>query len=253
MVRRNRLRLYFAFLDRKQAALSSLPHLLYSLRLLLTWLAARAGGPAAWELAVNGLFALAILAGLYYGMRPDYRRPPRWIGAWAGYAFLLILELGLRVFPGSPVGTFGGILWLAGYSAALIYLGRGDRLRTILAVLPVAPVFIWSTALHPALAAGGPGPALAAMLFGGLVMAAASALFEGFMWGSQGFWAALIAILTGGLPVAYASQSPAAGPVGPAQLAVSLLGYLAAAAIFGWPAWVGWFWDWVKSKVTTGV
>jgi len=242
MSRRNPIRLFFAFMDPKQAFLSGLPHLLYVLRLLLPGLAA------------DGLFGLAILVGLVFGLRPDYRRPPRWIGAWAGYALLLALELILGAFPGSPAGTFGGIFWLAGYSAALIYLGRGDRMRTILAVLPVAPVFIWSMALDTALANGSPSfPATLAILFGGLVMAAASALFEGFVWGGQAFWAVVIATLIGGLPVAYASQSTAAGQAGPARVIGSLLGYLVAVAIFSWPAWVGWFWDWIKSKVTTGV
>ncbi len=256
MARRNRIQLFFAFIDRKQAALTGLPHLLYTLRLLLVGLVGWLGGAQFWDLLANLLFAGAILYGLQAGLRPNFRNPPRWVGPWAGYSLLLLLEAVLGTFLGSPSGTFGGILWLVLYSAALIYLGRGDRMRSVLAALPIAPMFIWSTALESALTSGAHLlPALLATLFGGLVLAGASALFEGFMWGRQVFWTVVIATLAGGLPVAYVSQvleaaqeSSAAG-----QVVGALIGYLIAAAIFSWPAWLGIFWDWVKRKVTTGV
>jgi hypothetical protein len=254
MARRNRIQLYFAFMDWKQAVLTGLPHLLYILRLLIR----PASAAPAWEQAVSGLFALTILAGLVYGLRLNPRKPPRWVGSWAGYGLLLALELVMARLTGSPAGTFGGILWLAGYSAALIYLGRGDRMRAVLAALPVAPVFIWSMTLDLTLAAGsgsGPaaGPVLAALVAAGLVMAVASALFEGFIWGRQIFWTVMLATLLGGLPVAYANQLRGSGTVDPPGLIASLLGYLVAVGVFSWPAWVGGFWDWIKSKLTHGV
>ena len=250
MARRNRIQLFFAFMDLKQAGLAGLPHLLYALRVLLLALIGLLSGSLAWGAWLNWLFGLAILLGLGWGVQQNLLKPPRWVGSWAGYAFMLVLELILARLTNSPAGTFGGILWLVGYSAALIYLGRGDRMRSVLAVLPVAPVFIWSMSLGSLPVTG---PALAALLFGGLVMAGASALFEGFIWGSQMFWTVLLANLLGGLPVAYASQLREGGAAGSAGLIGSTLGYLIAVGFFSWPAWVGWFWDWVKSKVTRGV
>jgi hypothetical protein len=250
MARRNRLQLFFAFIDWKQAVLTGLPHLLYSLRLLLPVLARQISGSQVWHRLLSWLFALVILAFLAWGLQLNLRKPPRWVGSWAGYALVLVLELILARITGSSAGTFIGLMWLVGYSAALIYLGRGDRMRAVLAALPVAPVFIWSMTLESTQASG---PAMAAFLFAGLVMAGASALFEGFIWGRQVFWTVVLATLLGGLPVAYASQLQTARPGGSAGVVGSLLGYLIAVGIFSWPAWVGGFWDWVKSKVTRGV
>jgi hypothetical protein len=249
MARRNRIQLFFAFMDLRQAALTGLPHLLYTVRLLLPELARPVSGSPAWEQPLHWLFALAILVGLAWGLRLDPLKPPRWVGSWAGYAFVLGLELILSGV-GSPTGAFGGLLWLVGYSAALLYLGRGDRMRAVLAVLPVAPVFIWSMSLE---AIQAPGLAIGALLLAGLVMAGASALSEGFIWGKQIFWTVVLATLLGGLPVAYASQLQGGGLGVPARMIGSLFGYLVAVGIFSWPAWLGGFWDWVKSKVTRGV
>jgi hypothetical protein len=250
MARRNRIQLFFAFMDLRQAALTGLPHLLYTVRLLLPELARPVSGSPAWEQPLHWLFALAILIGLAWGLRLDPLKPPRWVGSWAGYAFVLVLELILSSFVGSPTGTFGGLLWLLSYSAALLYLGRGDRMRAVLAVLPVAPVFIWSMSLE---AIQAPSLAIGALLSAGLLMAGLSALSEGFIWGRQIFWTVVLATLLGGLPVAYASQLQGGGPGVPARMIGSLLGYLVAVGIFSWPAWLGGFWDWVKSKVTRGV
>jgi hypothetical protein len=130
----------------KAALAAGLPHLLFSLSIYLPTATTYALGlPATgrpnqvsfWILA--GLVLLLAWIGGW----------PRWSSSWIGYALVLLLD---RIAVISPPGLLAYVLvagWLLLAIILLLKLARRDWLSGLLAMLPIAPMWVWWLGMEP--------------------------------------------------------------------------------------------------------
>lgn len=142
------------------AFLAALPHLLVTIIVLVNGPLAMALERAVIRVETLVEIALAPLVALMLGLAWQ-RRWPRWSGSWAGHAiaisFIILLNelmpllksvLGtnrILLVPEMGIWLPDTVIWLLWIVAALgsVYLlSRGDPLAGLLAVLPVAPLFL---------------------------------------------------------------------------------------------------------------
>lgn len=184
----------------KAALAAGLPHLLFSLSIYLPTAMAYALGMTLSEHPSQVTFWILVGVILAFAWIGGW---PRWSSSWIGYAMVLMLD---RMAIISPPGLLAYVLvaaWLLMAIIVLLKLARRDWLSGLLAVLPIAPMWVWWLGMEPF------GSLLGkAMLFTsiGLVVCLAVALIV-----RSGRWQTavlllLAVILAAGMPVSYGGK-----------------------------------------------
>jgi hypothetical protein len=70
---------------------------------------------------------------------------PDWSASWVGYGLVfLISQIGI-LLPGGPFAIMAGFVWLLLAACILLWLARRAWISSLLAFLPISPMWIWLT------------------------------------------------------------------------------------------------------------
>jgi hypothetical protein len=250
----------------RDAALAGLPHVLYALMLyipLMTYdlrthgLAVLLeplgdyprynyyGAPRFWP----QIFWMAVVVFIAVGL---WRRAPRWSASWIGYGLHGLLGWVLNAAPSSlPISVTLALAWLALTLGTIFWLGRRDLLSGLLAVLPIAPMWMWYLQMDTVISNLEGFVYVPAGLLVGIV--AAMAVRRGDF--RVGLWSVLGVILLMGLPVNYSANfypfSPFNGWANPGAVLGGSFGDVLAFAIVAVPLWI--VLAWRRTHRLTGV
>jgi hypothetical protein len=124
----------------KAALAAGLPHLLFTLSIYMPTATMYALGLSSGERPSQVTFWMLSGVILLFAWIGDW---PRWSSSWIGYALVWLLD---RIAATSPPGALAYVMvaaWLLLGIIILLKLARRDWLSGLLAVLPIAPMWVW--------------------------------------------------------------------------------------------------------------
>lgn len=228
------------------AILAGSPHLLYAIGLYLPVIAGEfsdrlffspAGGLTFWSLVT-----LALLLAWKHGW-------PRWSHSWIGYGLVFILHQLNGLFPSGPLALMMVFTWLALVMITLLWLARRDWLGSLLAALPLTPMWIWRVSMEGI--GSGISESILYISIGMLVTLAVIAIVRVGRW-QTAVWLILAVILAAGLPISYGTALFDDLPTSANHRLESLgqvmgvIGNYAAILIFTAPLWLLALWRQVR-------
>jgi hypothetical protein len=124
----------------RAAILAGLPHLLFPLSIYLPAASSNLFGlhPIAWPTQSPFWIMTAMFLLLSWS-----RGWPRWSSSWIGYGLVFLIDRILWIFGSSPMVYLLASAWSILTVIVLLHLARRNWLSTLLAVLPLAPMWVW--------------------------------------------------------------------------------------------------------------
>jgi hypothetical protein len=124
----------------RAAMLAGLPHILFPLSIYLPAASAMLFGlhPIAWPTQSPFWIMTAFFLLLSWS-----RGWPRWSSSWIGYGLVFLIDRILWVLGSSPLVYLLASVWSIFTVIVLLRLARRNWLSTLLAVLPLAPMWVW--------------------------------------------------------------------------------------------------------------
>ena len=125
-----------------QAILGGLPHLLYALSIYTPRLVRVLFLDSLNLHWLRPVFWITVTVTLLFAWR---RRWPLWSASWVGYGLVMTFDILIdlaQTYYGSLLENEVVVFWLVLTAAVFFWIARRDRLGGLLAVLPVAPMFL---------------------------------------------------------------------------------------------------------------